>query len=193
MKTGCYLDLLDIFVVLSFRRNLISVSVLDKYGYSCSFVNRQFSLSINSNIIGISLLNAYDNLYLLKIVSSYNENLHFSSRGTKRKLEKENSTSLWHKTLGHISKAIIERSVSDEILGSLDFTDLDVCIECIKGKQTKNKKLGAYRTSDILELIHTDICGPFPTGPLAKYLKECGIVSQYTMSGSPSVNGVSER
>ncbi|KAH9679437.1 hypothetical protein KPL71_026134 [Citrus sinensis] len=81
MQTGCYLDLLDTFVVPSFRRNLISVSVLDKSGYSCSFVNRQFSLSINSNVIGTGLLNAYDNLYLLETVSSYNENLHFSSRG----------------------------------------------------------------------------------------------------------------
>ena len=30
-------------------------------------------------------------------------------------------------------------------------------------------------------------------GPFAKYLKECGIASQYTMPGSPSMNGVSER
>ena len=124
------------FVVPSFRRNLISISVLDKFSYSCSFVNRQFSLFINSNVIGTGLLNAYDNLYLLEIVSSYNENLHFSSRGTKRKLENENSASLWHKHLGHIFKARIERLVSDEIFGSLDFTDLGVCIECITGKQT---------------------------------------------------------
>ncbi|KAH9667839.1 reverse transcriptase Ty1/copia-type domain-containing protein [Citrus sinensis] len=90
------------------KRNLISVSVLDKSGYSCSFVNRQFSLSINFNVIGTGLLNAYNNLYLLEIVSSYNENLHFSSR------------------------------------------DPDVCIECIKGKQTKND----YSRYDYIFLIH---------------------------------------
>ncbi|KAH9686891.1 hypothetical protein KPL70_014557 [Citrus sinensis] len=84
MKIGCYFDLLYTFVVSSFRRNLIPVSVLDKSGYSCSFVNRQFSLSINSNVIGTDLLNAYDNLYLLETVSSYNENLHFSSRAEAR-------------------------------------------------------------------------------------------------------------
>ena len=110
MKIGSYLDessfgrLLDSFIVPSLRRNLISVFVLDKFGYSCSFVNKQFSLSINSNVIGTGLLNAYDNLYLLETVSSYNENMHFSSKGTKRKLEKENSASLWHIRLGHISK-----------------------------------------------------------------------------------------
>ena len=30
-------------------------------------------------------------------------------------------------------------------------------------------------------------------GPFAKYLEECGIVPQYTMRGSPSMNGVAER
>ena len=30
-------------------------------------------------------------------------------------------------------------------------------------------------------------------GPFAKYLEECGIVPQYIMLGSPSMNGVSER
>ena len=30
-------------------------------------------------------------------------------------------------------------------------------------------------------------------GPFVRYLEECGIVPQYTMSGSPSMNGVVER
>ncbi|RVW38157.1 Retrovirus-related Pol polyprotein from transposon TNT 1-94 [Vitis vinifera] len=215
---------------------------------------------------GTGLLNVYDNLYLLETVPSYNETLHVESRGTKRKLNKDNSASLWHKRLGHISKSRVERLVSDGILDSLDFSDFDICVECIKGKQTKTKKLGANRATDVLELIHTDIYGPYPTaswngqqyfitfiddysrygylfliheksqsldvfktfkaevelqlnkriksvrsdrggeyygrydgsgeqhpGPFAKYLEECGIVPQYTMPGSPSMNGVAER
>lgn len=52
--------------------------------------------------------------------------------------------------------------MSDGILDSIDFTNFDVGVECIKGKQTKGKRLGAYRATNVLELIHTDICGPFP-------------------------------
>jgi len=48
------------------------------------------------------------------------------------------------------------------ILDSLDFSDLNVCVEYIKGKQTKHKGLGANRFSGVLELIHMDIYGPFP-------------------------------
>ena len=53
--------------------------------------------------------------------------------------------------------------MSDEILDSLDLTDFKVCVECIKGKQTNIRKLGGNKSSDILELINTDIYGLFPT------------------------------
>ena len=99
---------------------------------------------------------------MFDIIVSYYETLHVSSHGTKRKFINENSTTLWHKRLGHISKNRIERPVSNGIIDSFDFTNFTICVECIKGKQTKNKRLGANRALEILELIHTDICGPFP-------------------------------
>ena len=159
LKTGCHLDLFQTFVVPSFRRNLISVPCLDKSGYSCSFGDNKVSIFQNSILLGSGQL--IDNLYMLDVVSSTNEILQTSSRSTKQKL-KENSATLWHKRLGHISKPRIQRLVSDGILEPLDLADFEVCIECIKGKRTNIKKLGANRAQDVLELIHTDICGPFP-------------------------------
>lgn len=266
LRTGFYLDLMDTFVVPSFRRNLVSVSALDKFGYSCSFGNNMFNLSMNSNIVGTGSLSISDNLYMFDINVQYHETLHVTSRGTKRKLNKDNSADLWHRRLGHISKSRMERLVSEGILDTLDYTNSNTCVQCIKGKQTKQKKLGAIRSKDVLELIHTDICGPFPIasrngqryfisfiddysrygylyliheksesldtfksykaevenqlgkkikcvrsdrggeyygrydgsgvqrpGPFANFLEECGIVPQYTMPGTPSMNGVAER
>ena len=73
----------------------------------------------------------------------------------------EDSTTLWHEHLGYISKHRIERLVFDGILGSLDLIDVQVYIECIKGKQTNKTILGAKRAKEVSKLIHTDICGPF--------------------------------
>ena len=56
LGTYFYLDLKNTFIIPSFRQNLISISVLDKFGYHCSFGNNQFSLSLNSNIVSTSLL-----------------------------------------------------------------------------------------------------------------------------------------
>ena len=160
LKTGVYLDLKETFVALSFRRNLVSISSLDDAGYVCSFGNNKFSLFHNSILVGTA--SKIDNLYRIDSIASYNEIMHTNVQGTKRKLN-ENSATLWHKRLGHVSKERIQRLVADGILDTLDLTDLQVCVECIKGKQTKVKRLGAKRSSDVLELIHTDICGPFPT------------------------------
>ena len=70
-----YLNLKDTFIVLSFRHNLVLVSLLDIFGYSSSFGNNQFYLFLNSNIVGTSFLKGYDNLYMLETIESYNETL----------------------------------------------------------------------------------------------------------------------
>ena len=51
--------------------------------------------------------------------------------------------------------------MENEILPNLDFTDLNICVDCIKIKQTRHTKKGATRTTQLLEIIHPDICGPF--------------------------------
>ena len=114
-------------------------------------------------MVGTGSLSYVDNLYMLDIVASYHETLQLSTRGVKRKLTNENSSSLWHKRLGHIFKRRIERLVLDGILDSLDFADFEICTNCIKGKQTNTRRFGANKATDVLELIHIDICGPFPT------------------------------
>ena len=83
LKTGFHLDLLETFIAPSFRRNLISISSLDKFGYTCSFGNNKVSLFYDSNVVGSGSL--IDNLYMLDVERSYNEILQTSSCGTKRK------------------------------------------------------------------------------------------------------------
>ena len=68
---------------------------------------------------------------------------------------------LWQTRLGHIFIERIKRLVNDGVLKTLDFTDFSTCVDCIKGKQTNKIKKGARRSSNILEIVHTDICGPF--------------------------------
>jgi len=41
-------------------------------------------------------------------------------------------------------------------------------VDCIKGKQTKHAKKGATRSSQLLEIIHTDIYGPFDVNSFNK-------------------------
>ena len=67
---------------------------------------------------------------------------------------------LWHWRLGHISIDRIKRLVKDGVLNTLDYTDLETCVDCIKGKQTNKSKKNVNRSSNILEIMHIDICYP---------------------------------
>jgi hypothetical protein len=53
--------------------------------------------------------------------------------------------------------------IKDDILHLLEFSNLDYCIDCIKEKYAKQVKKGeTKRSAGVLEIIHTDICDPFP-------------------------------
>ncbi|KAL0544331.1 hypothetical protein IC582_019444 [Cucumis melo] len=162
LDTRHHLDLFDTFYVPSISRNLISLSKHDTSGYYFKFGNECFSLFKQNIFIGSGIL--CDGLYKLKFDNVFAESLltlHHNV-GTKRGQTNESSAYLWHKRLGHISKERIKRLIKNEILPDLNFTDLGICVDCIKGKQTKhsvNKE--ATRSSQLLEIIHTDICGSF--------------------------------
>ena len=47
----------------------------------------------------------------------------------------------------------MERLIKNEILHDLDFTNLNIYVDCIKGKQTKHTKKGATRSTQFLEIV----------------------------------------
>jgi hypothetical protein len=63
----------------------------------------------------------------------------------------------------HFEGGGVERLIKDDILISLDFSNSDYCIDCIKEKYAKQVKKGeAKRSARVLEIIHIDISAPFP-------------------------------
>ena len=132
LDSGHHLDLLETFYVPSISRNLVSLFKLDKVGYVFKFSSGCFSLYKNTCMIGGGTL--CDGLYKVTLDNLYAETLMtlHHNVGTKRGLANEQSACLWYKRLGHISKERMERLVKNEILPNLDFTDLSVCVDCIK-------------------------------------------------------------
>ena len=50
---------------------------------------------------------------------------------------------------------------ADEILESLDYESFDTCEPCLIGKMTKTPfSRTMERATDLLEIIHTDVCRP---------------------------------
>ena len=113
-------------------------------------------MTYKSDCVGNGILS--DDLYHIFLQNDITYNSLHVQIGIKRYVVNENSSTLWHQRLGHISIDRIKRLVNDGVLSTLDFTDFETCVDCIKEKQTNKSKKCATRSSAILEIIYTDIC-----------------------------------
>ena len=82
---------------------------------------------------------------------------HIHNIEAKRfKVNTDSATYLWHCRLGHIGVKHMKKIHADGLLESLD-----ACEPCLMGKMTKTPFSGTMeRATDLLEIIHTDVCGP---------------------------------
>jgi hypothetical protein len=174
LNNGFILHLNNVLYVPSLSRNLISVLCLDDDGFDCQFGNRQCLILFDNKVVGLAF--RQDKLYMLSMHENVNvvcndENVvckEKSSSSTnvsskRKRCDDATSVKLWHYFLGHILRGRIERLIKDDILTPLGFSNSDYCINCIKGKYAKQVKKGeAKRSAGVLEIIHMDICGPFP-------------------------------
>ena len=63
--------------------------------------------------------------------------------------------------LGHINLNRINRLIKDSILDNLVLEPMPVYESCVKGKMTMRPfPPKGSRSNDLLELVHTDMCGP---------------------------------
>ncbi|XP_068657835.1 uncharacterized protein [Aristolochia californica] len=118
--------------------------------------NSSFNLFYKSDCVGNGILS--NGLYRINLQNDATYDSMHVHPGTKRGVINKDSSTLWYQRLGYISIERIKRLVNEGVLNTLDFTDFETCVDCIKGKQTNNSKKGANRSSAILEIIHTDIC-----------------------------------
>jgi hypothetical protein len=174
LNNSFILHLHNVLYIPSLSKNLISILCLDDDGYDCQFCNSQCLILFDSKVVGLAF--RQDKLYMLSMHENVNivcndenvvcnEQVSSSTNVSSKRKRCDDATSakLWHYRLGHISRGMIERLIKDAILIPLDFSNSDYCFDCIKGKYAKQvKKSEAERSAGILEIVHTDICDPFP-------------------------------
>ena len=167
LSSSFILELEKTFYVPIFSRNLISISRLVPLGFSFNFTDSAFSSSNKSKVIGYGALS--DGLFHIQSHNDVTYNSMHVIAGLKRCVMNEGSSMLWHRRLGHISIERMNKLVNDGVLSTLDFADFETCVNCIKCKQTNKSKRGVKRSTNLLEIIHTDICCPDMDGNGLKY------------------------
>ena len=129
-----YLNLNNVLFILSFRRNLISVSKLLDDGYSVSFNSNL--VIIGRNGLTICTGNSENNLYVLRPLthrSLLNAKIFKVEKPkTKRPKISHDDTYLWHLRLGHINLDGINRLIKDGALNQLKLGTLPVFESCLE-------------------------------------------------------------
>ena len=97
---------------------------------------------------------------------------HIHSIDAKRwKVNNDSVTYLWHCRLGHIGVKCMKKIHADGLLESLDYESIDACEPCLMGKMTKTPfSRTMERATDLLEIIHTDVCSPMSVEARGGYL-----------------------
>ena len=156
-NSGFSILLLNVCYSPLVARNIISFHALHDNGFDFSFDNGVIVCFKNN----ICYFKAYPcrGIYEVDAYVSDNRSIMNIDSTSKNGLDK---LSLWHGRLGHINKTRIAKLQADGILESFDHESNEVCESCLLGKMTKAPFSGVNeRGKDLLDIIHSDVCGPF--------------------------------
>jgi hypothetical protein len=156
------MTLTEVLYVPGLKKNLVSFYAIEEKGYEVLFRDGQVLLFP----IGSSITSA-------KVIGTRHERLYkFLFQPLKALIHSTSSNSdlyeIWHKRMAHLHHGDF-RVLKEMVTGVLDFSSEhhEICKGCTLGKYTKT----SFPSSDskeagILDLIHSDVCGPMSSSSL---------------------------
>ncbi|KAG8479560.1 hypothetical protein CXB51_029173 [Gossypium anomalum] len=200
-NNGTNLTLKDVRHASNNHLNLISAGKLDDEGFCNTFSEGQWKLTKGSLVVARGKKSS--NLYLMQALTS---------REMMNVTVNDNSTELWHKRLSHMSEKGLNCLAKKNQLSGLKNATLKNCAHCLAGKQRRVsfRSLPPHRKSELLELVHSNVCGPIKvrshggkklkfictdnggkyTGSFHEYCLRQGIRHQRTPPKTPQLNSV---
>ena len=172
------LNLDKCYYVPSLSKNIISISCLVEQGFKISiskskgcsiYLDGMFYCS-GMNINGIYVLDNQKEIHNVN---------------TKRlKINNLKPSYLWHYRLGHINETRMSKLHKQDSLGSFDYESYETCESCLLDKMTKSPFTGkGERASGLLELIHSDVCGPMTTHARGGFLYFITFIDDFSRFG----------
>ncbi|GKE05650.1 retrotransposon protein, putative, ty1-copia subclass [Tanacetum coccineum] len=143
----------------SITRGVVLVHHLVENGFVECFTDFGILVSKNNvHYFNVIPSNGIYEIDMHNLVPNVNSIYNVSTKRSKHNLD---FTYLWHGRLAYISKKRIEKLQQEGLLKSIDDESFDQYVSCLSGKITR--KLFPHRpkrATDLLGIIHTDVCGP---------------------------------
>lgn len=157
----------NVLLVPELRCNLFSVLRVDEAGMKVSYENGKVIIQRGSDTVASGS----------RVGKLYRLNLFSNKRGADKALltcgRIPKNLELWHRRFGHLNaKSLAKMIRSDMVVGmSVKNGEPDksvvICESCVIGKQSRKPFVTREerRSSRVLELVHSDVCGPItPVG-----------------------------
>jgi transposase InsO family protein len=163
----------EVLYVPGLKKNLPSISALEKKGFRVAFIDGEVLMWAKGETLNEAIIigNEENGLYKLK---------GHSEAAMTHAIE--NSCELWYIRLAHINyKALpyICKAVTD--LPELKGDHKGICNGCAQVKNIKNPfPKWDNKTEGVLELIHSDVCGPMPSSSISGYVYYVSFIDDYS-------------
>ena len=154
-------SLTDVLFVPNLAKNLFSVSAATRKGLTMSFDDSSCKIiDSTGTVLGSGKLKG--KRFVLDAVKSH-ENVH-----QVKSAQIQNSEELWHQRFGHLGKNNLRLLQERKLVKGMNFVhakDQEICVSCVQGKQVKTPfpKEQATRATQVLDIVHSDVCGPMKT------------------------------
>ncbi|GJV05442.1 zinc finger, CCHC-type containing protein [Tanacetum coccineum] len=174
--SGNTLTLKDVLHVSDVRKNLVSRSILNKFGIKLVFESDKFILFKGGKFVskgyhtsGMLKLNIKDvvnssvndvNMTEVRGANNVSASIVTDNDGINKihtSYAYINSSLLWHARLGHVYFKRMRNMANANLIPKLNFKN-DKCQTCMHTKITRLPFPTIQRTSKILELVHSDVC-----------------------------------
>ena len=156
----------DVLYVPKLVNNLFSVTAATLKGHKVTFKGKQCFFHRDGKLIATG--HRINDLWYI----------HSASANTCAVLNDSQDVAklmLWHQRLGHVHEKRLKTAVNKQLIVGVDTvgcnssaTELPFCEACVEGKQTRKPFHGLtdVQTTQTLQLIHSDVCGPMSVGSL---------------------------
>ena len=154
--TSCKeLTLNDALHVLEIRKNLVFGSLLSKKGFKLVFVSNNFILTKNGMYVGKGYMS--NGLFKMNVMTVVPPIKNINNKNTSSAYMLE-SSNVWHGRLGHVNYDTLRILINMECLPKFKIDPNNKCEICVESKLTRTSFQSIERSSEPLELIHSDIC-----------------------------------
>jgi transposase InsO family protein len=173
LVSGTSMRMKEVIYVPGLKNKLLSISTLDKKGFRASFIDGEVLMLSKGKTIEDAVVIGIEEGGLYKLKGYSDVALTHST---------ESPCELWYKTLAHINYKALPY-VRKVVIGlpELKIDHEDVCKGCGQGKNTKSPSTKSDNKAEgILELVHSDVCGPMPSTSLSGYVYYVSFIDDYS-------------